>query len=52
MHNHVSFREASEWMTQNSLKINEDKSEFIILSNKLNNKNCHSLTVGHNLWNW
>ena len=35
-------------MKQNSLKINEDKTEFIIFSNKLKTKDCHSLTVGHN----
>ena len=40
--------EASDWMKQNSLKINEDKTEFIIYSNKPKTKDCHSLFVGHN----
>ena len=35
-------------MKQNSLKINEDKTEFIIFSNKPQTKDCHSLSVGHN----
>ena len=30
------------------LNINEDKTKFIIFSNKLKNKDCHSLTVAHN----
>ena len=42
------IREASDWMNQNSIKINEDKTEFIIFSSKPNTKDCHSLTVGHN----
>ena len=42
------IREASDWMKQNSLKINKDKTEFIIFSNKPKTKDCHSLTVGHN----
>ena len=42
------IREASDWMKQNSLKINEDKTVFIIFSNKPKTKNCHSLSVGHN----
>ena len=35
-------------MKQNSLKINEDKTEFIIFSNKPQTKDCHSLSVGNN----
>ena len=37
------FREASDWMKQNSLKITEDKdkTEFIIFSNKPKTKDCH-----------
>ena len=35
-------------MKQNSLKINEDKTEFIIFSNKPETKDCHSLSVGNN----
>ena len=27
------IRKESDWMTQNSLKINEDRTEFIIFSN-------------------
>ena len=42
------IREASDWMKQNSLKINEDKTEFIIFSNKPKTKDCHSLSVCHN----
>ena len=42
------IREASDWMKQNSLKINEDKTEFIIFSNKPKTKHFHSLSVGHN----
>ena len=42
------IREASDWMKQNSLKINEYKTEFIIFSNKQKTKHCHSLSVGHN----
>ena len=42
------IREASDWMKQNSLKINEDKTEFIIFSNKPQTKDCHSLSVDHN----
>ena len=42
------IREASDWMKQNSLKINEDKTEFIIFSNKPKTKDCHLLSVGHN----
>ena len=42
------IREASDWMKQNSLKINEDKTEFIIFSNKPKTKDCHSLSVDHN----
>ena len=42
------IREASDWIKQNSLKINEDKTEFIIFSNKPQTKDCHSLSVGHN----
>ena len=42
------IREAKDWMKQNSLKINEDKTEFIIFSNKPKTKDCHSLFVGHN----
>ena len=40
--------EASDWMKQNSLKINENKTEFIIFSNKPQTKDCHSLSVGNN----
>ena len=45
---------ASDWMKQNSLKINEDKTEFRInqkprtVSNKPKTKDCHSLSVDHN----
>ena len=42
------IREASDWMKQNSLKINEDNTEFIIFSNKPQTKDYHSLSVGHN----
>ena len=35
-------------MKQNSLKINEDKTEFIIFSNKPKTKDSHLLSVGHN----
>ena len=36
--------EASDWMKQNSLKINEDKTEFIIFSNKPQTKDCQRLS--------
>ena len=42
------IREASDWMKQNSLRINEDETGFIIFSNKPKTKICHSLTIGHN----
>ena len=35
-------------MKQTSLKINKDKTEFLIFSNKPKTKACHSLSVGHN----
>ena len=42
------IREASDWMKLHSLKFNEDKTEFIIFSNKPQTKDCHALSVGHN----
>ena len=42
------IRKASDLMKQNSLKLNEDKTEFKIFSNKLKAKDCYSLFVGHN----
>ena len=35
-------------MKQNSLKINEDKTEFIIFSNNSKTKACHLLSVDYN----
>ena len=42
------IREASDWMKQNLPKINEDKTEFIIFSNKSQTKDWQSLSVGNN----
>ena len=42
------IREASDWMKQNLIKIHEDKTEFIIFSNKSKTKDCHSQSVSHN----
>ena len=39
----------TEWMSNNTLKINEDNTEFIIFHNKGNNKNKYTIEVGNNV---
>ena len=39
----------SEWMSNNTLKINEDKTEFIIFNTKGNSGNKFTIEIGNNV---
>ena len=39
----------TEWMSNNTLKINEDKTEFIIFNTKGNSGNKFTIEIGNNV---